>query len=83
MNRSPISFIALLNRIIGRTMRQLQLNSGATRDFLKSAVVWLNRSRRFAKEGHMATAKFCLEAAMVRVANAKAHRQALEPAGAA
>lgn len=72
MNKSPVSFVAKLNRILARTMRQLQLHSGASKDFLRCAVRRLNDARRYAKRGFMATAEFCVELALNHVRNAKA-----------
>lgn len=50
MNRSPL-FIIGLNKIIGRTMRQLQLSTGYRREMLAIVIKWLNMARVDWREG--------------------------------
>jgi len=50
MNRSPL-FLIGLNKIIGRTMRQLQLSTGYRREMLTVVIKWLNKARVDWREG--------------------------------
>lgn len=72
MNHSPL-FLATLNRLIGRTMRQLQLAKNAdVRFWLKRATIWLNRARKaFVSFGSVIIAKGDIEEAMRCVGNAR------------
>lgn len=49
MNNSE--FLANLNKIIGQTMRRIQLTTGAMRDYLQRVMKWLNMARQSIKRG--------------------------------
>jgi hypothetical protein len=50
-------FLAHLNKVIGQTMRRLQLTSGPMREHLRAVVRWLNRARASIKKGFRRTAE--------------------------
>lgn len=56
-----------LNKLIGRTMRRIQLANGYSKDCLRSALRWLNLARRELAMGLIAEATDSLEMAMERV----------------
>lgn len=44
-------FLANLNRIIGQTMRRIQLTDGPMRDYLRLVMKWLNYAKASLKRG--------------------------------
>jgi hypothetical protein len=44
-------FLAHLNKIIGQTMRRLQLTQGPLRAYLQRVMKWLNMARQSLKRG--------------------------------
>lgn len=72
MNHSPI-FLQSLNRLIGRTMRQLQLASNSDVHFwIKRAIRWLNYAKRaYVHLGSLLNAKRDIENAMRCIGNAR------------
>lgn len=50
-------FLANLNKIIGQTMRRLQLTSGTMKEYLRRVIRWLNRARASIKKGFRRTAE--------------------------
>lgn len=77
MKQSPL-FVLRLNKLIARTMRQVQL---ATCDYVKlclrHAVDWLNRSRQAAKALDMPLATMRLSWALSSVKSARSFKKAM------